>query len=276
MGKIFISYRRGDSSGYTGRLFDTLRDRFGKEKVFRDIDSLEPGIDFVEALEKALLECDCMLVIIGSKWSSISGSKGRRLDQPDDYVRMEIAKALERNVRVIPVLVANASMPSSDELPDDLATLVRRNAIEISDTRWDYDVGRLGDTLAKVLGIAEKPERPAEEREPSDSGKPNKARSFALMAAGAIIGVLLLVLLVPGVDEDPGATNNYISQGEQTCPLDIPGCSTHNMCTSCDESCGFCQNTGGEFCGPEDCMTCPDGFRLDQVYGDGTGTCMPE
>ena len=276
MGKVFISYRRGDSSGYTGRLFDTLRDRFGKEKVFRDIDSLEPGIDFVEALEKALLECDCMLVIIGSKWSSISGSKGRRLDQPDDYVRMEIAKALERNVRVIPVLVANASMPSSDELPDDLATLVRRNAIEISDTRWDYDVGRLGDTLAKVLGIAEKPKRPAEEREPSDSAKPKKARSLALMVAGAIIGVLLLVVLVPGVDEDPGATDNYSSQVERTCPLDIPGCSTDNMCTSCDESCGFCQNTGSEFCGPDDCMTCPDGFRLDQVYDDGTGTCEPE
>ncbi len=158
MGTIFISYRRGDSAGHTGRLFDSLRDRFGKASVYRDIEDLEPGVDFIDSIDQALIKCDILLVIIGAEWISASDQKGRRLDNPDDFVRMEVAKALERNVRVIPVLVAGATMPDAEELPEDLCTLARRNAIELSDTRWDYDIGRLGDTLAKVLGALDQAE----------------------------------------------------------------------------------------------------------------------
>ncbi len=275
MGKVFISYRRGDSSGYTGRLFDTLRDRFGSETVFRDIDNLEPGVDFVEALENALLECDCMLVIIGDEWSSASGPGGRRLEQPEDYVRMEIAKALERNVRVIPVLVSNASMPSAEELPDDLAGLVRRNAIEISDTRWDYDVGRLGDTLAKVLGIAEEPAKAAPDNASPTTASQSKGRSFALIGGGAVLGILALVVLALFL-EDIDPNDSYGYQEESTCPLEIPGCSEDNLCTSCYESCGYCQDMDNEMCGPEDCMTCIEGYALSPLYDDGTGVCVPE
>jgi hypothetical protein len=276
MGKVFISYRRGDSSGYTGRLFDTLRDRFGSETVFRDIDNLEPGVDFVEALENALLECDCMLVIIGDEWSSASGPGGRRLEQPNDYVRMEIAKALERNVRVIPVLVANASMPTAEELPDNLAGLVRRNALEISDTRWDYDVGRLGDTLAKVLGIAEEPATNAPEHASPTTASQSKGRSFALIGGGAILGILALVVLAAFLDDGTDTNDFYDQQGQYTCPIGVRGCSEDNLCSSCDDSCGYCQNLESEICGPEDCMTCNEGYALSQVYEDGTGFCEPE
>jgi len=155
MKKIFISYRRDDSSGHTGRLLDSLQQRFGKANVFRDLEDLEPGVDFVAALEKALSESDVMLVIIGSGWTSASGPMGRRLEQQDDIVRIEVGTALGRDeVRVIPVLVAQAKMPEAKDLPDELRPLVRRNAIELTDMRWEYDVGRLGDTLAKYVDQA--------------------------------------------------------------------------------------------------------------------------
>jgi len=189
VGTIFISYRRDDSGGHTGRLFDALSSRFGGASVFRDIEDLEPGVDFVDALDKALNLCDVLLVIIGPGWSTAAGPAGRRLDQPDDFVRMEVAKALERNVRVVPVLVAGATMPDTDELPENLRLLARRNAIELSDTRWDYDVGRLGDTLATVI---ETPEGAA----PRDRVTPEKKSAWGIKSIAAIAAVMVLAVVV--------------------------------------------------------------------------------
>lgn len=152
MPNIFISYRRGDSAGHSGRLFDALQRRFGAERLFRDLEDLEPGVNFPEALGRALSQCDVMLAMIGPTWVSASGSSGRRLEQKDDFVRLEVATGLARNdVRVIPVLVNGATMPLAVDLPEDLKGLPVRNAFELSDSRWDYDVNRLGDTLAKLL-----------------------------------------------------------------------------------------------------------------------------
>lgn len=227
MSTIFISYRRGDSAGHTGRLFDVLRNKFGKASVFRDIDDLEPGVDFVDALDQALVKCDILLVIIGDEWASATGSKGRRLDQPDDFVRMEVAKALERNVRVIPVLVAGATMPNVEELPEDLRALARRNAIELSDTRWDYDVGRLCDTLAKVLGGPDQAvpvgaSRHAPAAAPlQDHAVPEKKGGGMLgklgMALAGVIAVVVVVSLLPDSDqtaEDHTADLNTQPAGE--------------------------------------------------------------
>ena len=188
METIFISYRRYDSGGHTGRLFDALSDRFGGTSVFRDIEDLEPGVDFVDALDKALNQCAALLVIIGPNWSTAAGPAGRRLDQPDDFVRMEVAKALERNVRVVPVLVAGATMPGTDELPENLRLLARRNAIELSDTRWDYDVGRLGDTLATIL---ETPEGAT----PRGRVPPEKKSAWGIKAVAAIAAVIVLAIV---------------------------------------------------------------------------------
>ncbi len=156
MPRVFISYRRGDTAGQTGRLLDALERRFGADVFFRDIEGLEPGVDFPEALARALSQCDAMLVMIGPTWTSATGEQGRRLDQEGDFVRLEVTTALAReSVLVIPVLVGGATVPAEKELPNDLRALHRRNAIELSDTRWDYDVKRLGGALVKQLGLKE-------------------------------------------------------------------------------------------------------------------------
>ncbi|MEM7058072.1 MAG: TIR domain-containing protein [Pseudomonadota bacterium] len=149
MPSIFLSYRREDTAGHAGRLFDRLRTHFGAEDVFWDVSgSIAPGENFVEAIDRAVGRCDALLAMIGRNWVTIKNPDGtRRLTDPHDFVRLEIAKALERNIRVIPVLVHGATMPSPEDLPDDLKNLSRRQGIEITDRRWDYDVKELIDSL---------------------------------------------------------------------------------------------------------------------------------
>jgi hypothetical protein len=149
---VFISYRRDESAGYAGRIADSFEEYFGEGKVFRDIDSLEPGLDFSEAIERALESSEVLLAVIGKHWLTATDAAGqRRLENPHDFVRVEIATALKRNIRVIPVLVQGASMPGTDELPEDLAPLTRRNAFELHDSSWGDDVGRLISALERVL-----------------------------------------------------------------------------------------------------------------------------
>lgn len=152
MSGIFISYRHEDSAGHAGRLADDLSNHFGPEKLFRDIDTLEPGIDFIEAIEKAVGSCDVLLAVIGRQWlTSVNAQGQRRLDEPGDFVLLEISAALSRDIRIIPVLVQGATMPRSQDLPGALEKLARRQAYDLSDARWKYDVERLIETLEKVL-----------------------------------------------------------------------------------------------------------------------------
>ena len=155
MARIFISYRRDDSGGWAGRLYDRLSQYFGRDHVFMDIDTIEPGLDFAEVIEQAVGSCDALVALIGKQWLTITDASGRRrLENPEDFVRLEIATALARNIRVIPALVHGASVPGSSDLPDALKILARRKAYEISDTRFHYDVDRLIEVLDKVLGVA--------------------------------------------------------------------------------------------------------------------------
>src|SRR5690349_13883457 len=135
-GQIFISYRRDDSLATTGRLYDHLVKHFSTDRVFMDVDTIEPGVDFVEAIEQAVSKCDILIAIIGPGWLSTSTNEGRRLDNPEDFVRLEIATALKRNIRVVPVLIDNTPMPQASDLPDDLKSLARRNAFELSNIRF--------------------------------------------------------------------------------------------------------------------------------------------
>lgn len=168
MSRIFINYRRDDSAPYAGRLFDHLSAHFGPDKIFMDIDTIKPGVDFVEVIEKAVATTNALLVVIGKQWLTIADENGkRRLDDPRDFVRLEIATALNRNVRVIPVLVDKAKMPQAEELPDALVRLARRNALEISNERFSYDVGKLISTLEDVLHANPEPQvGPAQYRPP--------------------------------------------------------------------------------------------------------------
>jgi hypothetical protein len=149
---IFVSYRRDETTPYAGWLADRLGATLGQQNVFRDIGSIEPGMDFVEAIERALGVCAVMLVVIGRSWAT--ALKEREQPGQEDYTRLEVATALKGNVRVIPVLVQGASMPSADELPDDLAALTRRNAKELHDANWNSDVESLIAILDSVEGIS--------------------------------------------------------------------------------------------------------------------------
>ena len=150
--RIFISYRRGDTTIYAGRLFDSLCMRLGDEEVFMDLDAIEPGADFVEHIEREVGSCEVLLALIGRDWlDTCDGQGNRRLEDPDDWVRLELETGLNRDIRVIPVLVQGAEMPRAEALPGDLAKLARRNALEIGDTRWRYDFDRLMEVIEKVL-----------------------------------------------------------------------------------------------------------------------------
>ena len=150
---IFISYRREDAPGHAGRLYDGLSRRFGEDQVFMDL-SMEPGVDFVEQIDEAVGSCRLLVAVIGPRWASLQDAHGRRrLDDPADFIRVEVETGLRRSeVRVVPVLVQGARMPGADELPASLADLARRNALELSDSRWTYDVDRLTSAVERVLG----------------------------------------------------------------------------------------------------------------------------
>lgn len=144
MPSIFLSYRRVDTSGHTGRLSDALEAKFGHAAVFHDVQSIEAGHRFDEVIDSALAKCRVFVPLIGDDWLRVTGADGRRrLDDPGDLVRREVAAALRRGIPVIPVLLEGATMPAADSLPDELQPLTRHQAIEISDTRWDFDVRRL-------------------------------------------------------------------------------------------------------------------------------------
>ncbi|MGH8727108.1 MAG: TIR domain-containing protein [Burkholderiales bacterium] len=153
MGGIFISYRREDAAGHAGRLFDRLSEHFGRDRVFMDVSDIEPGVDFVEAIERAVGSCEILVVVIGRDWLKATDAAGkRRLDDPRDFIRLEVGAALKRDIRVIPVLVRGAGVPALETLPDDLEKLARRNAVELSDNRWDSDVREFIKLLDHALG----------------------------------------------------------------------------------------------------------------------------
>jgi hypothetical protein len=150
--KIFISYRRDDSAGHAGRLYDSLTAHFGPDSVFMDLSAIDSGENFARAIESGVGSCDALIALIGDQWLSAAGPRGRRLDDAGDFVRAEIASALAQGTPVIPVLVEGATMPQVDSLPDALKPLAQRQAHELSDHRWSYDVRRLIEAAEKLAG----------------------------------------------------------------------------------------------------------------------------
>jgi hypothetical protein len=152
MRAIFISYRRDDTEGQAGRLFDDLVKLFGEQSVFMDVAGIEPGRDFRKAIDEHVASCGVLLSLIGKNWVDARDETGRRrLDDPLDFVRLETAAALKRDIPVVPVLVRGASMPRADQLPADLGDLVFRNAIELTHARWDSDVMVLCKALSRYV-----------------------------------------------------------------------------------------------------------------------------
>jgi WD40 repeat protein len=186
-GKVFINYRRDDSSGTAGRLYDRLANAFGRNNVFMDVDHIPAGVDFVQHLDTQVAASDVFLVILGPHWLDAKDEAGeRRLDNPEDFVAIEIAAALTRDIRVIPVLVDGARMPKSDKLPDALKPLVRRNAVEVRNSQFGRDADALTAKVREALHVPRK-------------GLGLRAGLAALAAAVLVIVVGAALYLGPGI-----------------------------------------------------------------------------
>lgn len=147
--RVFVSYRRSDAGGHAGRLCDDIAERLDDAQVFQDVESIAPGEDFLDAVRRAVASADVVLVAVGPDWATAVGPNGGiRLAEPDDVVHLEVATALRSRKRVIPVLVGGASMPAAGTLPDDVAPLVRRQAVTVRPEAWDDDLERLVEVLA--------------------------------------------------------------------------------------------------------------------------------
>jgi TIR domain len=149
--KVFITYRREETAAHAGRLHDAMAARFGEGNVFMDVD-MAPGVDFVERITEAVASCHVLIVVMGPGWATIRDAQGPRIANPEDLVRLEVETALRRpDVTPIPVLVSGARMPNREDLPPEVRAITRRNALELSDLRWRYDVGRLMSRLDELL-----------------------------------------------------------------------------------------------------------------------------
>jgi Domain of unknown function (DUF4189)/TIR domain/Putative peptidoglycan binding domain len=191
-GRIFINYRRGDEPGFTQALLGRLELAFPAERLFIDVDSIPPGEDFVRMLEAQVAQCDAMLTVIGNNWLEATDEHGaRRLDDPHDFVRIEIESALKQGKRVIPVLVHQARMPHADELPEAIRALAQRNAVRLTHERFRADVqglvkalqGALDEGASRRAGVAAAVDRDVKPAEPVSSSR----RSLAAIAALGIV-----------------------------------------------------------------------------------------
>jgi hypothetical protein len=182
---IFINYRRNDSEGEAGRLFDDLTSHFSNDCVFMDVAAIEPGRDFRKAIDQSVASCSVLLALIGRDWLDSKDAQGnRRLDNLNDFVRMELASALRRDIPVVPVLVRGAKMPQADHLPDDLKELHYRNAVELTHARWKSDVQILIRALRPYMDEPTPDKTPPSIRQPetSSSNGPSAGRDTASTA----------------------------------------------------------------------------------------------
>lgn len=198
---VFISYRVKDTQLATGRLVDALKQHIHENQIFMDIDKIDPGLDFTQVISKYLYTSEVLLAIIGPDWRAYNAEKGTyRINDPNDWVRKEIATALQRNIRVIPVLMDGASMPNEEDLPDDLKPLLLRQSYEISNKRWKYDCDQLIEILRKTMGETA-PIEPRNNHTEKTSGKNNK--TLWIIAAAAVFLLVIFRLSKNSSADEP-------------------------------------------------------------------------
>ncbi len=224
---IFISYRRDDTEGEAGRLFADLTRVFGNEGVFMDVADIPPGADFRRVIDESVAQCGVLLAVLGPSWLTITGADGkRRLDNPNDFVAIEIGSALKRDVPVIPVLVHEAHMPPPDQLPESLQELSFRNSVELSHTRWNSDVQLLIEALKSyvtpnpvteqqpvhaTVPVQLPPPHPIP-ASPTSSTKKSKL-PLILGIAGAVVVVLLAIFYMLGSSSSDKGSQQAASSG---------------------------------------------------------------
>jgi TIR domain len=223
MGSIFLSYRREDSEGQAGRLYDDLVAVFGPDSVFMDVAAIQPGRDFRKSIDQSLNSCGVFLSLIGKSWLTAKDISGqRRLDDPADFVRIETGAALKRDIPVIPVLVQGASTPKPDQLPDDLKELAFRNAVELTHPRWDSDI----QVLIRALRphISQSGPKPEPERVQPGS-RLRATKSVAVIAVFLVIVIGLAFYLPAGkkVVDKPASPPAEITTTSAAVDSSVPG-----------------------------------------------------
>jgi hypothetical protein len=195
--KVFITYRREETGPHAGRLYDAMVARFGEGNVFMDVD-MAPGVDFVERITEAVAACQVLIVVMGPSWATVEDEKGGvRIADPEDFVRLEVETALRRpDVTPIPVLVSGARMPKREDLPREVRAISRRNALELSEARWRYDIERLNSTLDELL--AETPPSAAAEPTALPAGGGRRRLRWVLLGAIAIAAIVVAVVVAVG------------------------------------------------------------------------------
>lgn len=188
MTNIFISYRRDDSQWATRRVNESLKRFLPEENIFMDVDSVAPGVDFLEVVGSEIAKCDVVLAIIGPDWAggTVQATGKNRLFDASDYVRNELVAALDRDIPVVPVLLEGVTMPPTSEMPDELHDFSRRNAVFLSDRNFDHDIDRLADKLGLKQPSQEKSQQ-----------KPKKKQRGLQVIAGVIMAGVLGMLVVP-------------------------------------------------------------------------------
>jgi TIR domain len=189
---LFISYRRGATTGQARALHDRLALHFGADRVFMDVDSIAPGTDFVEKVKEAIGASRVVLVLIGADWLGRTTGTGL-VDDPDDFVRLEVDTALQHKIPTIPILVERTPMPAPEALPESLRSLARLNALELENSRWEYDVSRLRDVLEPLVGGSTAAAKPAPKL-PS-ARTPRFSRRTLAGAAGGLLAAIVIVAL---------------------------------------------------------------------------------
>lgn len=237
--KVFVCYRREETAAHAGRIYDAMVARFGAGNVFMDVD-LAPGVDFVERITEVVSACQVLIVVMGPNWATVEDEEGNpRVGDPNDFVRLEVEAGLRRpEVTSIPVLVAGARMPRREDLPEGVRAITRRNALELSEARWRYDVGRLNDRLDELLAgfpVAGREERAHEalpvaaDETPSGAGSSRGSRAEKATPAPrgrrrglrwALLGALALAALAVAVVIATGGGGGACSLGQVRCVIE--------------------------------------------------------
>lgn len=211
--QVFVCYRRDDSAAFAGRVQDRLAQEFGRDLLFMDVDAIPLGVNFVTALHEAVAKCEVLLAVIGPNWLEARDDSGaRRLDDPNDFVRIEIGAALQRSIPVIPILLDGAKVPKANQLPEDLKELAMRNWLEVHHASFHSDLDKLVRGLKTTLAgtdaytaahdsrrrgdaAYERPQWGAPRRTQSEQQAPLPVKPWLLPAIGAIAASLPAVVM---------------------------------------------------------------------------------
>ena len=280
MKKAFISYRRQDSAGHVRALHDRLVAHFDPGQIFMDVDDIALGTDFVQELDKNLQGCTVMLVVIGPQWLDIQDSAGRRrLDNPNDFVRLEVLQALERGLTVIPILVNDAPMPSEQDLPEVLKLLSRRQALELDNKRYNHGVSDLIQALEHYLGKPHPKSAPTPSTQSTSAAQTKRSPWLWAVAGLALIGIGIAVSLnLSPSDQSAGKPTNSAQNSPSPSQQHRPPTNTAQPSTPTVEAGFDCRQASNDV---EDAI-CNDDInrkadqQLNQIYQKLSRRLPPE